>query len=583
MLDIIILAAGKGTRMKSELPKVLHPIGGKPFLSHVISSAQSLGENRVHVIIGHGGELVKTTIGSDSINFVEQTEQLGTGHAVQQILPHINNDSVSLILYGDVPLITSATLENLISKVQNNTLGLLTVTLDNPQGYGRIVRDENNAVTSIVEQKDASAEQLTIQEINTGIMAVNTSDLQKWLPALSNNNAQGEYYLTDIIAMAVADNVEVITAQPSDEWEVMGVNNRLQQAELERIHQANLAQQLMIDGVTLLDPNRFDCRGELTCGNDVVIDINCVFEGKVELGNGVIIGPNCSLKNTVVGDNTVIKANSVLEDAETGSQCDVGPFARLRPGTVLGNKAKIGNFVETKKAIVGDGSKVNHLSYVGDSELGKDVNIGAGTITCNYDGFDKFTSEIGGKAFIGSNSSLVAPVIIGEGAIIGASTTVLSDVPKDAIRINNKSERSLPFILTIIYYGMAYYILITKIGLVYLPIVIYSAFSGCIVSIFLVLLINTKFKISAHCVGVSGVLGAFLGACNLYFNLNSSELTTYGIVLILICGITASTRLWLKAHTQAQVYLGLILGFCIEYVFVSFNWYIQPLSNIFFN
>ncbi|MGH1487744.1 MAG: bifunctional UDP-N-acetylglucosamine diphosphorylase/glucosamine-1-phosphate N-acetyltransferase GlmU [Cellvibrionaceae bacterium] len=450
MLDIIILAAGKGTRMKSDLPKVLHPVGGRPLLTHVISAAQELEpktKNNFHIVVGHGADKVANKVrasfdNSESINFIEQTEQLGTGHAVKQVLPHLNNDSVSLILYGDVPLIQQETLTRLIDQVDHNTLALLTVTLDDSTGYGRIIRNDSDAVTAIVEQKDALEEQLEIKEVNTGIMAVNSQQLQQWLPLLSNDNAQGEYYLTDIIAMAVAEGVLIATEQPQHEWEVMGINNRQQQAELERIYQYKQASQLMTDGVTLYDPNRFDCRGTLSCGTDVIIDVNCVFEGDNRIGNNVTIGPNCIFKNATIGNDTQINANSIIEDASLATACTIGPFARLRPGTELADNAKIGNFVETKKAIIGKGSKVNHLSYVGDAVLGKDVNVGAGTITCNYDGVNKHQTTIGDNVFVGSNTALVAPVTVEDGATIGAGSTINKDIEKDTLSLTRSPQKT---------------------------------------------------------------------------------------------------------------------------------------------
>jgi bifunctional UDP-N-acetylglucosamine pyrophosphorylase/glucosamine-1-phosphate N-acetyltransferase len=444
MLDIIILAAGKGTRMQSETPKVLHSIGGKSLLAHVVNTAQSIDNSKIHVVVGHGSEQVKDTFSADnSINFVEQKQQLGTGHAVQQVLPFLDKHSTTLILYGDVPLTTLETLDQLTGHVDENTLALLTVNLADPTGYGRIVRDEQQRVTSIVEQKDATSEELAINEVNTGILALKSQYLMQWLPMLSNDNAQGEFYLTDIIAMAVAEGLSIATEQPEDEWEVVGVNNRHQQAELERRYQKNIANQLMINGVTLLDPDRFDCRGEIQCGSDVVVDINCVFEGKNLIGNNVSIGPNCVIKNSNIGDNTLINANSILEDATVASDCSIGPFARLRPGTELSSKAKIGNFVETKKSLIGEGSKVNHLSYVGDATLGKDVNIGAGTITCNYDGVNKFQTTIGDKVFIGSNSALVAPVNISEGATVGAGSTITKNIEANKLSLTRSPQRTI--------------------------------------------------------------------------------------------------------------------------------------------
>ncbi|ABD83214.1 bifunctional UDP-N-acetylglucosamine diphosphorylase/glucosamine-1-phosphate N-acetyltransferase GlmU [Saccharophagus degradans] len=423
MLEIIILAAGKGTRMRSDKPKVLHTLAGKPFLEHVLDRSAELNADKVHVIIGHGADMVREALAGRDVNFVEQTEQLGTGHAVLQVLPHLNPESDTLILYGDVPLTKTDTLAELRAKVSDSSMGLLTVNLADPNGYGRIVRT-NGSVTAIVEQKDANPEQLKIDEVNTGVMAVKSAHLAKWLPALSNDNAQGEYYLTDIIAMSSADDIAIETAQPKDEYEVLGVNNRLQQAELERIFQRQVAEELMVAGATLLDPARLDCRGSIEVGRDCVIDVNCVFEGKVVLGNNVHIGPNCVISDSTIGDGTVILANSILEESTLAENCNIGPFARLRPGSQLASKAKIGNFVETKKAVIGEGSKVNHLSYVGDAEIGAGVNIGAGTITCNYDGVNKSKTTIEDGAFIGSNSALVAPVTVGKNATVGAGSIV---------------------------------------------------------------------------------------------------------------------------------------------------------------
>ncbi len=444
ILDIVILAAGKGTRMKSKLPKVLHNVAGTSMLAHVVNTANRLACDNLHIVTGHGGEtVVKEFSNNSTINFISQEQQLGTGHAVQQCLEYLTEESITLILYGDVPLIKAATLQNLLSRVSNDSLGLLTVVMEDPTGYGRIVRNEQGIVQNITEQKDASVKDLAIKEVNTGIIAVKTQALKKWLPQLSNDNAQGEYYLTDIIAMAVADNIEVITQQPDQAWEVIGVNNRIQQAQLERIYQQQLSEELMEQGVSLLDPDRFDCRGELSCGNDVVIDINCVFEGNNRLGNGVLIGPNCLIKNATIADNTVVHANSVIEDTNIGSDCLIGPFARLRPGTVLKNNAKIGNFVETKKAMIGQGSKVNHLSYIGDAQLGEDVNIGAGTITCNYDGVNKHQTVIGDNVFVGSNTSLVAPLNLGSGATVGAGSTVNKNVDEDALALTRSPQKAI--------------------------------------------------------------------------------------------------------------------------------------------
>lgn len=443
MLDIVVLAAGKGTRMKSSLPKVLHPVAGIPLLQHVINTARELPQGRFHLVVGHGADEVKAAIQCEGANWVLQAQQLGTGHAVLQALPALQPDARVLILYGDVPLISLATITALLQQVGPGSLGLLTVNLANPTGYGRIVRDSSGAVCAIVEQKDASAAQLQISEVNTGVMAVNQADLRRWLPQLHSDNAQQEYYLTDIIAMAGAEGVTVNTVQPAAEFEVLGVNNRQQQAELERIYQRQLAERLLVDGVTLLDPARFDCRGTLQAGSDVVIDVNCVFEGEVILGNNVHIGPNCVIRDTTLGDHTVVNANSVLDGVIAGNACDIGPFARLRPGTVLADKAKIGNFVETKKSVIGAGSKVNHLSYIGDTTVGKSANIGAGTITCNYDGVNKFRTEIGDGAFIGSNSSLIAPVTIGAGATVGAGSAISRSVEDNELAVARGKQRNI--------------------------------------------------------------------------------------------------------------------------------------------
>lgn len=443
LLDIVILAAGKGTRMKSALPKVLHKVGGKSLVSHVIDTAKSLGSDNINLVIGHGADRIKEHLNDASLQYVLQQQQLGTGHAVQQALPNLREDSVCLILYGDVPLTSQQTLAELVALVSDDSMALLTVTLEDPDGYGRIIRNAQGNVSAIVEQKDANKDQLALSEVNTGIMAVQAQHLQKWLPLLSSENAQQEYYLTDIIAMAAADHIDINISQPIDELEVLGVNNRIQQAELERYFQTEQALNLMEQGVALSDPDRFDLRGELITGSDVSIDINCVLEGRVEIRNNVSIGPNCVIVNSTIGSNTVIKANSVIEESIISGDSYIGPFARLRPGTELGLGAKIGNFVETKKAKIGKGSKISHLSYIGDAELGENVNVGAGTITCNYDGVNKFTTEIGNDAFIGSNSALVAPVKIGEGATIGAGSTVAKDVEANSLAVARAKQRNI--------------------------------------------------------------------------------------------------------------------------------------------
>ena len=444
MTDIVILAAGKGTRMRSALPKVLHRLAGTPFLQHVINTAERLAEPNINIVVGHGAQEVKAGVNGDTdLSFIAQTEQLGTGHAVQQALPKLSEEASVLILYGDVPLISESTLLSMLAKVSDTSMALLTYELANPSGYGRIVRNAQHAVTAIVEQKDARPEQLAISEINTGVMAAKGKHLHTWLPALSNNNAQGEYYLTDIIAMAVADDIEVKTVSADSEIEITGVNSRVQQAQLERSYQLSQAQTLLENGLSLLDPARFDLRGQLTHGEDCEIDINCVFEGKNSIGNNVTIGANCILKNAKIGDHVVIKPNSIVEDSELGNECVIGPYARLRPGSKLAEKAKIGNFVETKKALIGKGSKVNHLSYVGDAELGEDVNVGAGTITCNYDGVNKSLTQIDDGAFIGSNSSLVAPVSVGKNATVGAGSVVTKSSSENQLVLTRAKQRNV--------------------------------------------------------------------------------------------------------------------------------------------
>ena len=440
--EVVILAAGKGTRMRSKLPKVLHQLAGKPMVGHVIDTAKKIQAGAIHVVIGHGAEQVQQNFADADLHWAIQSEQLGTGHAVAQAMPAVKADSIVLIAYGDVPLVTAETLSALVDAANENTLSLLTVYLDNPTGYGRIVR-ESGVITAIVEQKDASAEQLLINVVNTGILAVSAAKLNQWLPALSSNNAQGEYYLTDIIAMAVKDGMTVTAQHPQSAMEVEGANNRLQVAGLERFYQQQQAERLMTEGATLADPARIDIRGDLTIGQDIFIDVNCVFIGDVTIADDVTIGPNCVIENSTIGKGTVIKANSILENATVAENCDVGPFARLRPGSVLADKAKVGNFVETKKANIGEGSKVNHLTYIGDSNIGKGVNVGAGTITCNYDGVNKSTTNIGDGAFIGSNSSLVAPVNIGSNATVGAGSTISSDVADNQLGVARGKQKNL--------------------------------------------------------------------------------------------------------------------------------------------
>ncbi|MGH8433002.1 MAG: bifunctional UDP-N-acetylglucosamine diphosphorylase/glucosamine-1-phosphate N-acetyltransferase GlmU [Pseudomonas sp.] len=441
-LDIVILAAGQGTRMRSALPKVLHPVAGKSMLGHVIDSARQLQPQSIQVVIGHGAETVRERLAADDLSFVLQAQQLGTGHAVAQALPKLSAENV-LILYGDVPLIEVDTLQRLLKQVSAEQLGLLTVDLNDPTGYGRIVRDEQGVVKAIVEHKDATPAQRSICEGNTGILAVPGKRLAEWLGRLSNNNAQGEYYLTDVIAMAVADGLVVATEQPLDAMEVQGANDRMQLAELERHYQKRAARQLMAQGVTLRDPARFDVRGEVIVGRDVLIDINVILEGRVVIEDNVEIGPNCVIKNSTLRKGAVIKASSHIEGAELGEGSDAGPFARLRPGSVLGAKAHVGNFVELKNAVLGEGAKAGHLSYLGDAEVGARTNIGAGTITCNYDGANKFKTTLGEDVFIGSNSALVAPVTLGDGATTGAGSVITADVPADTLAVGRARQRNI--------------------------------------------------------------------------------------------------------------------------------------------
>ena len=441
-LDIVILAAGQGTRMRSALPKVLHPVAGKSMLGHVIDTARLLKPQGIHVVIGHGAELVRERLAADDLNFVLQSEQLGTGHAVAQALPTLSAERV-LILYGDVPLIEVETLQRLLQQVSEQQLGLLTVNLNDPTGYGRIVRDEQGVVKAIVEHKDASTEQRLIREGNTGILAVPGKKLGDWLGRLSNSNAQGEYYLTDVIAMAVADGLVVATEQAADEMEVLGANDRIQLSQLERHYQYRAARRLMVQGVTLIDPARFDLRGEATVGRDVSIDINVILEGQVVIEDGVQIGPNCVIKNSILRKGAIVKANSHLEGAEVGEGADCGPFARLRPGSELGAKAHVGNFVELKNAKLGEGAKAGHLSYLGDAEIGARTNIGAGTITCNYDGANKFKTVLGEDVFIGSNSALVAPVTLGDRATTGAGSVITGDVPDNTLAVGRAKQRNI--------------------------------------------------------------------------------------------------------------------------------------------
>ncbi len=441
-LSVVILAAGKGTRMKSSLPKVLHKLANKPLLEHVYDTARGLAAEEVIIVYGHGGEQVKETCKHFDAKWVEQKQQLGTGHAVTQAFDLLNPNNNVLVLYGDVPLIQKQTLDALLQDSQGK-IALLSVNLDKPFGYGRILRDKNAKVCAIVEQKDASPEQLEIQEVNTGILACHGETLKRLLDNIDNKNTQGEYYLTDIFELAAAEGMEIKTAQPESEHEVEGVNNRLQLATLERVFQQNIASELMISGVSLADPSRIDVRGKVQISNDVFIDINVVLEGEVTIGSGTNIGPNCIIINSEIGENVNIKANCVIENARVDEHCVVGPFARLRPETHLHTKARVGNFVEIKKANIGEGSKVNHLSYIGDTQMGKNVNIGAGTITCNYDGAFKHTTKIGDNVFVGSDTQLIAPVNVADGVTIGAGATITKDVEEDLLVISRAPQRTI--------------------------------------------------------------------------------------------------------------------------------------------
>lgn len=427
-LHVVILAAGKGTRMYSSMPKVLHTIAGKPMVSHVIETAQALSAEKIHLVYGFGGDQLQNRLSDAPVQWVEQREQLGTGHAVLQALPAIPDEADVLILYGDTPLIHKETLQALLAAKPAQGVGLLTVALDNPTGYGRIVRDAADRIVGIVEQKDASADQLKIQEVNTGVMVANAGQMKQWLARVGNQNAQGEYYLTDVIGMAASEQHVVQGVKARQEAEVQGANNHLQLAALERYYQKTQAETLMMQGVHLMDPTRFDLRGSLTCGQDVSIDVNVIIEGTVVLGHRVVIGAGCVLKDCTIADDSIISPYTVMESSTLAEGCTVGPFTRLRPGAQLGAKAHVGNFVEMKNARLGDGSKAGHLSYLGDSDIGKDVNIGAGTITCNYDGANKHKTVIGDNVFVGSDTQLVAPVTVAEGATLAAGSTITRDV-----------------------------------------------------------------------------------------------------------------------------------------------------------
>lgn len=442
-MEVVVLAAGQGKRMRSALPKVLQPLAGRPMLAHVLDTARRLQAKRICVVYGHGGEQVRERLDAPDLVWVRQAEQLGTGHAVQQALPQLSDDDTALVLYGDVPLIGAATLHRLCAAAGDARLALLTVELDDPTGYGRILRDADGRVCRIVEQKDASAAERAVREVNTGILVAPVARLRDWLARVGNDNAQGEYYLTDIIGLAVADGVEVVTERPDAVWETLGVNSKPQLAELERIYQRNIALRLMEAGVTLIDPARIDVRGELVCGRDVEIDVNCVFEGRVELADGVRIGANCVIRDAVIGAGSRIAPFSHVESTRMGAACVIGPYARTRPGTELGADVHLGNFVEVKNSRIADHSKANHLAYVGDADVGSRVNIGAGTITCNYDGANKHRTVIEDDVFIGSDTQLVAPVRVGRGATLGAGTTLTKDAPAGQLTVSRARQVSL--------------------------------------------------------------------------------------------------------------------------------------------
>ncbi len=441
-LEIIILAAGQGTRMKSPLPKVLHPVAGVPMLQHVVTTARALQPSAIHVVIGHGADAVRDALSSEQLDWVVQEEQLGTGHAVLQAMPRVDPGSTVLVLYGDVPLISASTLSALVEKVRGGP-ALLTARVADPVGYGRVLRDERGHVTGVVEHKDAGAEELLIDEINTGVLAAPAIDLNAYLPAVGNANSQGEYYLPDVLAMAVADGKPVPAQVATSELEILGVNDRLQLSQVEREYQLRQAQQLLRDGVSIADPARLDVRGSLVCGADVSIDVNVVIEGDVSLGDGVSIGPNCVISNSRIDPGATIHAMCHLEDAVVGASASVGPYARLRPGTVLAEQARIGNFVETKKANIGAGSKVNHLSYIGDCDMGAGVNVGAGTITCNYDGVNKHKTVLGDGVFVGSNSTLVAPIEVQAGGFVAAGSTLTKPVARDELAVSRAKQRNI--------------------------------------------------------------------------------------------------------------------------------------------
>ncbi|ODS97664.1 MAG: UDP-N-acetylglucosamine diphosphorylase/glucosamine-1-phosphate N-acetyltransferase [Lautropia sp. SCN 69-89] len=441
-MNVVILAAGMGKRMRSDLPKVLHPLAGKPLLAHVVDCARSLGPGRIVIVYGHGGEAVPRAIAGEDLLWALQEPQLGTGHAVMQALPHLDPAAPTLVLYGDVPLIGRDTLARLLAAAGSGRLGLLTVELPDPEGYGRVLR-EGGRIVRIVEHKDADDDARAIREVNTGIVVAPTAALARWLGALSNDNAQKEYYLTDVVAAAVHDGIGVVSAQPADACETLGVNSKAQLAALERVFQHRLAGRLMDEGVQLADPARLDVRGELTCGRDVAIDVNCVFEGKVEIGDGASIGAHCVIRDTRIGAGAQILPFTLIESSSIGARARIGPYARLRPGTELGEETHVGNFVEMKNTRMAAKSKANHLSYLGDTTVGERVNIGAGTITCNYDGANKYQTVIEDDAFIGSDTQLVAPVRVGRGATLGAGTTLTRDAPEHKLTMSRTQQTTV--------------------------------------------------------------------------------------------------------------------------------------------
>ena len=449
-MEVVILAAGKGTRMNSQLPKVMHTIGGKPMLGHVVTAASNLKPDQIYIVVGFGAETIKAScndaIGPFKLQWATQSDQLGTGHALQQALPNIqlsDHNNVILVLFGDVPLIKSETLAELVASCNANSIGLLTFTTDQPKGFGRIIRDDNNKVTAIVEERDATAEQKQINEVNSGIMAIPATRLEGWLGALQNDNDQKEYYLTDIVSLAVTENCSVTAITTADEMEVMGVNDKRQLALLERHFQMTKTEELLEAGITLRDPSRVDIRGDVSCGADTEIDCNVIFEGTVSIGSNVSIGANVIIKDSVIADNVKVLPGTLIEDSKIGRDSSVGPMARLRPGTELGESTKIGNFVETKNAKIGNGSKASHLAYLGDVVLGENCNIGAGTIVCNYDGVNKHQTVLGDNVFVGSNSVLVAPVTLEDNAFVAAGSAVNTTVPENSLAVGRAKQRNI--------------------------------------------------------------------------------------------------------------------------------------------